>query len=417
MIVVIWNSTPAGQTSATRTPLERSRRGFCYFPISEYRSVIRPMEISGEIMEILKFTGAQSTKSPRRSKKLSLFLALGLLLVSGTFYVSTTLAANISLNSGGSVEFGQGMVATTACSGSTNLTITPTTTFTNVSGGGSYKLSGLTVGNIPSDCYGKDFVIRAYGSTSSTALALFNTSSTDVAVFNNSGSFNVGATDNNGPSGMSVTTGSTSQFTVRFSTPVSSSSDVSKLTIESVNHDSSRRFLGGIGPGGGTIFYYSATAFTAQYSTCATDCHYLEFAPENWRSPDSTLTWSADGTNSVGATTNGIGAGSANTRLMRDAAGADNTTNNAGLLALSYAASDSSAGQWYVPSNAELITAFNYSTSNGLVGGFITSEPWYWTSNQVIDNPTEVEGAAYNGYHHIAFPKSWMGHLRPIRAF
>lgn len=352
-----------------------------------------------------------------KRKSLSSFLALGLLLVSGTFYVSTTLAANISLNSGGSVEFGQGMVATTACSGATNLTITPTTTFTNVSGGGSYKLSGLTVGNIPSDCYGKDFVIRAYGSTSSTALALFNTSSTDVAVFNNSGAFNVGATDNNGPTGMSVTTGSTSEFTVRFSTPVSSSSDVSKLTIESVNHDSSRRFLGGIGPGGGTIFYYSATAFTAQYSTCATDCHYLEFAPENWRSPDSTLTWSADGTNSVGATTNGIGAGSANTRLIRDAAGAGDTTNNAGLLALSYAASDSSAGQWYVPSNTELNSAFNYSISNGLVGGFIATAPWYWTSNEVTGEPTQVAGTAYNSHPQVAFPKSWLGQLRPIRAF
>ena len=35
---------------------------------------IRPMERSGEIMEILKFTGAQKAKSPRRSKKLTLFV-------------------------------------------------------------------------------------------------------------------------------------------------------------------------------------------------------------------------------------------------------------------------------------------------------------------------------------------------------
>ena len=352
-----------------------------------------------------------------KRKSLSSFLALGLLLVSGTFYVSTTLASNISLNTGGSVEFGQGMVATTACSGSTNLSITPTTTFTNASGGGSYMLSGLTVGNIPSDCYGKDFVIRAYGSTSSTALSRFNSSSTDVVVFNNSGLFNVGATDRNDPSGMTVTTDSTSQFTVRFSAPVSSSADVSKLTIESVNHDSSRRFLGGFGPGGGTIFYYSATAFTAQYSSCATDCHYLEFAPENWRSPDSTITWSADGTNSVGSTTDTYGSGSANTRLMRDAAGAGDTTNNVGLLALSYAASDSSAGQWYVPSNAELNAAFDYSNANGEVGGFIPRTPWYWTSSEVPGTPSQVHGVSHNQYRIVAMPKSWSGKFRPIRAF
>jgi hypothetical protein len=352
-----------------------------------------------------------------KRKSVSSFLALGLLLVSGTFYVSTTLASNIALNAGGSVEFGQGMVATTACSGSASLSITPTTTFTNVSGGGSYKLSGLTVGNIPSDCYGKDFVIRAYDSTNSTALPLFNTSSTDVAVFNNSGSFNVGATDNNDPSGMTVTTGSANEFTVRFTTPVSSSTDISKLTIESVNHDSSRRFLGGIGPGGGTIFYYSASAFTAQYSTCATDCHYLEFAPANWQSPDSTMTWSADGTNLVGSTTDTYGSGSANTRLMRDAAGAGDTTNNVGLLALSYAASDSSAGQWYVPSNAELNAALDYSTANGDVGGFIPLTPWYWTSYEISGTPSQVYGVAYKQYRTVAMPKPWLGHLRPIRAF
>ena len=353
----------------------------------------------------------------KKRKSLSSILALGLLIVTGGFYVSTTLASNLSLNNGGSVEFGQGMVATTACSGGQSLTLTPTTTFTNVSGGGSYKFAGLTVGNIPSDCYGKDFVIRAYDDTNSTALALFNTSYTDVAVYNNSGVYNVGATDSNGPSGMVVTTGSTSEFTVRFAVPVASSTNISKLTIESVNHDSSRMFLGGVGPGGGTIFYYSASAFTAQYSTCATNCHYLEFAPENWRSPDSTMTWSADTTNSVGSTTDTYGSGSANTRLMRDAAGAGDTTNNAGLLALSYAASDSSAGQWYVPSNAEMNAAFDYSNANGDVGGFISLTPWYWTSSEISGTPSQVYGVAYQQYRAVAMPKPWLGQLRPIRAF
>ena len=102
---------------------------------------------------------------------------------------------------------------------------------------------------------------------------------------------------------------------------------------------------------------------------------------------------------------------------MRDAAGAGNTTTNAGLLALSYAASDSSAGQWYVPTNTELNTAFTYSISNGLVGGFIATEPWYWTSNEVTGEPTQVVGAAYNSHGQVAFPKSWLGQLRPIRAF
>ena len=71
-------------------------------------------------------------------KKFSSILALVLLLVGGTYLTQTTLAANISLNSGSSVQFGQGVSATTTCSGATNLTITPVASFSNSSGGGSH---------------------------------------------------------------------------------------------------------------------------------------------------------------------------------------------------------------------------------------------------------------------------------------
>jgi hypothetical protein len=354
--------------------------------------------------------------SKRKSKKQRLLVGICALAVSAG--IGNTLAANISLNSGDPVEFGQGMVATVACSGSENLNINPVTSFTNSTGAGSYKLSGLTVSNIPEECFGKDFIIRAYNDTNLAPLALFNTNSSDIAVYNNSGLFNVSATANNDPTGMRVTTEGIGEFSVTFTNPVALSTDIRTLTIESVDHDFSRLFLGSIGPGGGIVFYYSETAFTAQYSTCNTDCHYLEFAPENWQDPDSTMNWSADTTNSVGSTTNGYGAGSANTRLMRDAAGAGDTSNNVGLLALSYAASDGSAGQWYVPSNAEMNAAFNFSLANGFVGGFRNSEPWYWTSYEVSNTPSQVVGTAYNSpYINTPFPKEWLGLLRPIRAF
>jgi hypothetical protein len=102
---------------------------------------------------------------------------------------------------------------------------------------------------------------------------------------------------------------------------------------------------------------------------------------------------------------------------MRDSAGAGDTSNNAGLLALSYAASDNSVGQWYVPTNQELNTAFSFSIANENVGGFVDSVPWYWASNEVLNESSQVNGAAFNSYPSIAFPKSWLGLLRPIRAF
>jgi len=58
-------------------------------------------------------------------------LALILLVVAGGTYLQTTLAANISLNSGSRVEFGQGVAMTAACSGANSLTVTPNSEFVN----------------------------------------------------------------------------------------------------------------------------------------------------------------------------------------------------------------------------------------------------------------------------------------------
>ena len=77
--------------------------------------------------------------------KLSSVLALLLLIVGGTFLVQNTLAANISLNSGGAVEFGQGVAMTAACSGANVLTVTPTSSFINVSGAGSHYFNSVRV--------------------------------------------------------------------------------------------------------------------------------------------------------------------------------------------------------------------------------------------------------------------------------
>jgi hypothetical protein len=171
---------------------------------------------------------------PQR-RKLPAFLAFLLLLVGGTYLVQTTLAANINLNSGQRVEFGQGVTATTACSGATNLTITPNATFTNASGSGAFKFSSLTVSNIPSGCNGKDFTINAYGSTDSTPLALFDTTSTTAVVYSNAGTFELGVGT---LTGASITSGS-GTFTITFTNPVALASSVFKITIQSGAHSES----------------------------------------------------------------------------------------------------------------------------------------------------------------------------------
>ena len=56
--------------------------------------------------------------------------ALGVSSVVGIFGIGSTLAANISLNGGGNVEFGQGVATTAACD-EDGFTITPVTSFAN----------------------------------------------------------------------------------------------------------------------------------------------------------------------------------------------------------------------------------------------------------------------------------------------
>ena len=82
-------------------------------------------------------------------KKFPGFVAFLLFVFAGGSFLQTTLAANISLNSGSPVEFGQGVTQTTACSGATDLTITPYSSFTNTSGAGAFYFSSVKVSNIP----------------------------------------------------------------------------------------------------------------------------------------------------------------------------------------------------------------------------------------------------------------------------
>jgi len=193
-------------------------------------------------------------------------------------FFQSTLAGNISLNSGSGVEFGQGVSQTVACSGATSLTVTPYSSFQNEVGTGKHYLSSIKVSNIPSTCYGADFLISAYGNSASAPLSILNTTSGGVLVYNNGGTFTSSY-------GTTISSGS-GTFTVSFTNPVALSSSVFKVTIQSSTHTTWSCAQGGtcsvgaIGPGGGTIFYTSA-GFTcgADYSQT---CRYLEAAPAAW---------------------------------------------------------------------------------------------------------------------------------------
>jgi len=217
-------------------------------------------------------------------------LALILLVVAGGTYLQTTFAANINLNSGGQVEFGQGVSMVAACSGADSLTVTPNSEFVNASGSGAHYLKSITVSGIPVGCSGDDFQISVYDSTTSTALPIFATNKSVARIWNDAGTFKLGT---GSVSGASITSNS-GAFTVSFTSPVALASNVSRITIQSSDHavfSCAADFiceLGDTGPGGGTVFYKNLSGFNCGPDHSSTGsptgglCNYLEFAPPTW---------------------------------------------------------------------------------------------------------------------------------------
>jgi hypothetical protein len=392
----------------------------------------------------------EETNSLVKKKKLSSILAFLLLFVGGTYLVQTTLAANISLNTGSPIEFGQGITQTVACSGATNLTITPNSTFTNASAGGDFYFSSVSVSNIPTSCYGVDFTINAYDSTTSTPLAIFNSTSTNAVVYNNSGTFSRGI----GSTGMAVSSG-TGTFTVIFTAPVAQSSNVFKLTIQS-GANTPYYQIGNIGPGGGFIYYVNddgfdcGSSFTSTGSPTGKKCNYLEVAPSGWNvGSDPKKPWAASAYTSadVSAISNdasplnnasAIGLGYKNSVAIVAQNGAYNASSNNFAAGAARAYAGGSKSDWYLPTTTELnlLCQWNVgvapSVTTRCTGGSINSatygassagivEDLYWSSSErTVGDGSNAWATSYLSFQlgsQPTSPKTSSLYVRPIRAF
>ena len=131
---------------------------------------------------LIDFEDAKSNKPVRKSNT----SVRGLVAVAGFAAVAvlgSTLAANISLNSG-PIEFGQGVAVATACD-SDGIVASPRSTFTNASGGGQFNFASISFTGIADSCSGKLFTVNAYGDTSATPLNIATIGATryNVATF------------------------------------------------------------------------------------------------------------------------------------------------------------------------------------------------------------------------------------------
>jgi len=344
-------------------------------------------------MMIIDFEDGYEPRDGQSKRKVKGPLAFSALIVIGALFLQNTFAANISLSNNAQVEFGQGVQVAAACSGSNTLTLTPNSSFVNSSGNGAYYLNSVTVSGIPTSCHGVDFNLSVYDSTTSTALPIFDTTKTVAVVWNDGGTFKVGA----GSSGMTISSGS-GTFTITFTSPVALTSRVSRVSIQSTSHAAYSCALDGIcavgdtGPGGGTVFYVSANAFSAPGSACDTNCHGLEVANSSWRtgSPQndsqgyylsgtqaalpaqdfSTSFGSQVGTYRGASEKNNwfIGQGFINTKLIAELSG-NNSSNSVAVRIREFAPVGYSwtVGQWFVPSFNELNELCKYA--NGQATG------------------------------------------------
>ena len=209
--------------------------------------------------------------------------------------------------------------------------------------------------------------------------------------------------------------------------------------------------VGDTGPGGGIVFYYSATAFTSTGSTCNTNCHYLEAAPSDlstkvWATTDEMCWNPTNGSNNNNCQTFSvysphdtpnevnsrlasvaIGMGMANTEGFagRLAGYPSNSTDFAAGVAWSY--TNNSKTDWFLPSKLELNQLCRYAwnltvnntaeTCTGMSGsirsGFSTG--YYWSSSEFDASNAWTQLFSFGSQYFSL--KDAASYVRPVRAF
>ena len=171
----------------------------------------------------------------KKSNTRNLKIAIGLAAVILIPTIGSTLAGSITINSSGTVEFGQGISQATACG---DLTLTPATSLVNASGAGSFKLATVTL-VMPIACTGKTFTIKALGNSSNTLIDLSTRSNDALAITPTitSSSCTVAIPTSPATANETATCTSTSATTatavITVTTQTASASDIYKFTVES----------------------------------------------------------------------------------------------------------------------------------------------------------------------------------------
>jgi hypothetical protein len=103
-------------------------------------------------VEILKFDSApRPSRGKNKSASKALFAIVGVVALAT---LGSTLAGSITINSGQSVEFGQGVSVTASCDVTGGITLAPSASFVNAEGTGTFNLGTIGFSGIDSTCSG-----------------------------------------------------------------------------------------------------------------------------------------------------------------------------------------------------------------------------------------------------------------------
>lgn len=109
-------------------------------------------------MSPLNIHPEEEVSVPKKKKNKSLKFMLGIAALVAVPTIGSTLAASIGINSGGGVQFGQGVTLATACDSA--ITLTPAASFNNSDN--TFKLASVTIAGLDGvACNGKTLTIKA----------------------------------------------------------------------------------------------------------------------------------------------------------------------------------------------------------------------------------------------------------------
>jgi hypothetical protein len=187
-------------------------------------------------MEILNFDSNGSNRSPKKRARVATIVGGAFLFAA----IGSTFAANVTINTTNTLEYGQGLTQAAACNPS--LKIIPTNKFVNTAGGGAFYLETVTVQDTTTataagiglgNCAGKTIRVTAYGDTgnalnlSGGATAFCDINVTAYTSSSTQGTLAVGCT--------ATLVKSQNAFALNFTNAPLLASSIYKITLESFN--------------------------------------------------------------------------------------------------------------------------------------------------------------------------------------